>query len=149
MAEVLPNSESPQRAEVIEFLIKQGVNVDCRDNCCCTPLWYATAFCQRDIAEALLDAKADVNASDQNGTTILQLCVTSASEKADLTKMLLDRVATGATPLWYAAAYGHADLVKLLTKHGADAHWVNKDGLSTLHAAVIGLIPHSDEASEV
>ncbi|XP_044178516.1 transient receptor potential cation channel subfamily A member 1 homolog [Acropora millepora] len=42
----------------------------------------------------------------------------------------------GVTPLHYAVRHGHMDVVKLLSKFGADINKTEKDGVSPLHDAV-------------
>jgi len=41
----------------------------------------------------------------------------------------------GQTPLFWAAAYGHSEVVRLLLDHGAEQNYTDKDGRSPLSVA--------------
>jgi ankyrin repeat protein len=74
-----------------------------------TPLHLAAFFGQADLANALLDRGADVNARSTNGMKN--------------------------TPLHAAAAGGKVGLVELLLKRGADANARQEGGFAALHSA--------------
>ncbi|MDA8085716.1 MAG: ankyrin repeat domain-containing protein, partial [Nitrospiraceae bacterium] len=76
----------------VEVLIKQGADVNAKNNNGYTPLHRAAEFGHKDVAQTLIAHGADVNAKDNNGDT----------------------------PLHEAAEGGQADIVKLLIAHGAD-----------------------------
>jgi ankyrin repeat protein len=58
-------------ANVVEYLINHGADVNIRDNHGYTALIWASRFGHIDIVRQLLDAGADVNASDDEGETAL------------------------------------------------------------------------------
>lgn len=72
-----------------------------------TPLHYAAAFGEKDMAELLLTNRADVNAQALNG----------------------------ATPLHWAVEEGHKNLVELLLTYHADVNAKNSNGSTPLHMA--------------
>jgi ankyrin repeat protein len=74
-----------------------------------TPLHLAAFFGHADLAKALLDRGAQVDARSTN--------------------------AMKNTPLHAAAAGGHTNLVKLLAAHGADVHARQEGGWTALHSA--------------
>ncbi len=104
------------------------------DECLKTPLHWAAEYDRRDIAQALLDSGADLEATTSWGATALDWAATMGStEVADL---LLARGAKGMN-LVAAASLGRLDLVRELLDSGApleslakpaptepDDHWV-------------------------
>lgn len=94
-----------------------------------------------DEVRKLLDAGADVNGVD--GVYRTALHEASGQGKAEVVRVLLDRGAkvdmtdifTGATPLMDAAYGGHADVIRLLVKAGADTAKKNTLGNTPLHEA--------------
>jgi uncharacterized protein len=74
-----------------------------------TPLHLAAFFGHADLANALLDRGADVNARSTNSMNN--------------------------TPLHAAVAGGHLELVRLLLERGADANATQEGGWTALHAA--------------
>jgi ankyrin repeat protein len=45
------------------------------------------------------------------------------------------RSIAGQTPLFWAAAYGYSEVVRLLLDHGAELNYADKDGRSLLSVA--------------
>jgi len=92
------------RREAFELLLASGgeVNTPARNQMKVTALHAALAGPSPELAGALVDAGADVNARQQDGVT----------------------------PLQEAAANGRADLIKLLIEHGADASVTDNKGRS-------------------
>jgi ankyrin repeat protein len=92
-----------------------------------TPLFMASKNGSAPMIDALLNAGADANVVDSNGTTPLMLA--SASGSADAVKALLDHKAQvnvkdkahGQTALMFAAALNRAGVIRVLMDHGADA----------------------------
>ena len=90
--------------------------------------------------KSLVDAGADVNATDFCGETALQVAVTNEHEKcveclltggADVNKA----VSMDSTVLMQAAARGNSRVVKLLVKYGANVHTTDMFGITALMKA--------------
>ena len=119
-----------------------------------TPLLFAAQQGDRQSADALLAAGADVNDADASGASVL--LVATHSGHGDLARLLLDRGAdpnaagAGYTPLHAAVLRGDAALVKTLLAKGADPDAklqsgtpVRKYGVDyALSAAWIGATPY-------
>jgi ankyrin repeat protein len=95
---------------VARLLIERGadVNAASNNNQSVAPLHSAVSRRQIIIAEALLNAGANVNARQQSGVTALH----------------------------QAAHNGHAEMVRLLVAHGADVHAAMDDGQTPLSMAL-------------
>lgn len=100
------------------------VDLDCIEGHC--PLPWAAAEDDADMATALIEAGADVNATDGNGSTALTLAVENGSNK--VAKILIDAGAdvdladdAGNTALSLARYSGNRYLVGLLRAAGATA----------------------------
>lgn len=127
----------------VEGAIAAGVNVEERDEHGRTALLLATMADQVDIAAALIEAGADVNAKAANKDTpflyagaegrdaILKLIL--ATGKAKLT----DTNRYGGTALIPAAHHGHPSTVRLLLATDIDVDHVNNLGWTALLEAVI------------
>jgi hypothetical protein len=94
-----------------------------KDDIGATPLHYAAAYGQKDVAELLLASKADANAKDNNGWTPLHhAAYQGQKEVADLLVVnqadVNARDNQGWTPLHYAALKSHGELGELLRQHG-------------------------------
>ena len=79
---------------------------------------------------------------DKNGMTPLMLAVYNedidgAGKILKENKDAVNKInpATGASALWMAAAYGNAELIKLLLANGADVNNTNHEGLSIIEIA--------------
>ena len=84
-----------------------------------TPLWMASQNGHSDIVQALIQAKADVNKTRDDGMCPLSIAVKNGH--IEVAKLLLDAQADinqaddkGYTPLIVAAIYGHRKILKLL-----------------------------------
>ncbi|KAF5026531.1 hypothetical protein F66182_1391 [Fusarium sp. NRRL 66182] len=138
-------------AEIIEKFIARGFDVNAREALLgMTPLMVASASCNTDAMQALLDGGADVNALDHDGLTALARVGEAAEGSAilglcDAGRMLLDAGATmedsmdEVTPLniicsrrcepYFSRDWDsqHAALAKLLIERGANP---NEKGMS-------------------
>lgn len=91
--------------------------------------------------KALADGRVDVNQSDGNGYTALQLACTAG--RVDCARHLLAKGADvnvkgngGSTPLHAGARNGHVDVLQLLLSiPKVDVNAVSKDGRTALHVA--------------
>jgi cytohesin len=145
--EITPLHWAATRAEVAEFLIAKGADVNAKDKNLVTPLHRAASGNGLRVAEILIAKGADVNAKDSRGRTplhdaagrgndqMVELLITAGAQvdvKAD----------TGATPL-YLAASGTKDskeAVELLLAAGADINVKRTaepdQGYGLLHTAI-------------
>ena len=96
----------------------------------------------RDLAavQKLLAARADVNASQPDGTTALHWA--AHHDAADIAQALIRAGANvkavnryGATPLWLASLNGSAAVIELLIEAGADANAASPEGETPLMVA--------------
>jgi len=89
-----------------------------------TPLHAAALSGHKDVAEFLLNNKADVNAKDWEGQTPLHDAAKNGHK--DVVELLASKAEidakdnSGFTPLHMAAIYGHKDVVKLMIANGAE-----------------------------
>jgi len=119
-----------------------------------TPLLFAAQQGDRESADLLLSAGADVNDADASGASVV--VVAAHSGHGALAQLLLDRGAdpnaagAGYTPLHAAVLRGDAPLVRALLAKGADANAPLKAGTPVrkygvdyaLSAAWIGATPY-------
>lgn len=102
-----------ENTELVDYFVKDTSQLEVRDEKALTPLLWLSRQTIVDkktyyhIAQSLINAKADVNASDEDGRT----------------------------PLFYAARNEHLNLIELLIKAGADPHVRDIRGMSILHEA--------------
>ncbi len=96
-----------------------------------------------EIARAVLEAGANVNARNYSGCTALHIAV--SIEDLDFTKVLLEHGADvnvsdhkGETPLHEAAFDGHAELTKMLLSHKAHVNAQDRLGRTPLRRAIDG-----------
>ena len=99
-----------------------------------------------DIVKILIEAGADVNTTDEDGTSLFMYAVAGRWEydgyerHTDIVKMLMKAGANiyttnqyGRTALMFAAEAGHVDTLKLLINRGADVNDTDKvDGSTAL-----------------
>ena len=99
---------------MIRLLTSRGADPNLRDAAVnsWTPLLHAVHKDQPGSIAALLDAGANPNGTDTNGTT---------------------------TPLMMAAGYGYTDLVKILLAHGANPRLASRDGITAIDLARSGV----------
>ncbi|QDZ19573.1 ankyrin repeat domain-containing protein [Chloropicon primus] len=95
-------------AEIVEFLLGQGADVDTKDSKRRTALMYAVYKGNMGAARALLLGGADVELQDDFGSTALM----------------------------YAASGGAVECCRVLEAHGANLDGQNNDGLSALIYAI-------------
>jgi ankyrin repeat protein len=119
--------------ELAKLLIAAGADMKAKtrlgDN---TPLLLAAKNGNAAMIQPMLDAKADVNYANSNGTTPLMMAATSGN--ADAVKLLLDRGANvnakdltnGQTALMFAAALGRAEVIQLLVARGVEMNAASK-----------------------
>ncbi len=106
-----------------------------------TPLHWAAYMGQKEVAECLLAAKAEVNAKDNGGCTPLHRAASNGHK--DVAEALLAAKAEvnakdngGCTPLHRAAANGRKEVAALLLANKADVNARDKNGETPLDRAV-------------
>jgi ankyrin repeat protein len=93
----------------VRRILGAGVSVDTRDRAGRTPLLLATIRSHNDVARALIDAGADVNAQDDRRD--------SSFLYAGADVNIADR--DGVTPLTHARRHRYAQIVRILEAVGA------------------------------
>jgi ankyrin repeat protein len=105
------NAKAPEdRKAMVELLLADKANLEAKDHLGMTPLHWAVAQGQLDMAELLLAHGADVNPKDN----------------------------AGLTPLHTAAGTGLNEMVKLLLGHGAKINAKDNNSMTPLANLVIG-----------
>lgn len=128
--------------DVVERILKiPGIEVDPKKNARqVTPLHLAAWYNVENIAQMLIEGKANINARDYNGETPLEYA--ASSNAINVTKKLLNKGAKAKSrrwkqrsPLHIAAAHGAREVTQLLIDEGADINAVDEFGLTPLHYA--------------
>ena len=112
--------------ETVDLLIGAGARVNAANVYGVTPLSLACTNRNAAMVEKLVTTGADANATTSTGETVLMTCAHTGSPVA--VKALLAHDASlnakeklqGQTALMWAAAEGHADVVRILVEAGAD-----------------------------
>jgi ankyrin repeat protein len=114
--------------ETVDLLIRAGANVNAANDLGVTPLFLAGSNGNASVVQKLLIAGANANAAHISGVTPLMRAARVGSVGA--VKALLahgaevnaKETAHRQTALMWAAAYRHADVVRLLSEQGGDIH---------------------------
>jgi ankyrin repeat protein len=122
------------RADLLAGLIKSGIAVDVRDSRGYTALILAAYDDHLAAVDLLLEKGADPCAADLKGNTALM--GVAFKNELDVAERLVARCDVnmrnheGQTAVMMAALFGHADIVRLLAKHGADLSLTDASGNS-------------------
>jgi len=129
-------------AEIVEFLLDAGADVEAKDVEGETPLYRAVARKRAGLVKLLISKGADVNAVDNDGQTMLYRAVVDNS--VEIAKLLLTAKANVILSnddkenslLNTAVTYNYTEMVRLLLQNGADANTKNEYGETPLYQAV-------------
>ncbi|MFN7114996.1 MAG: ankyrin repeat domain-containing protein [Alphaproteobacteria bacterium] len=136
------------RADLIETLVLQGLDINGRDNDGKTPLHLATAHGQLEAMHKLISLGANPVQRDNDIVTPLHI----AAEKGNLPAvdflLSLPEVRSsinqhaayhsGFTPVMLAASKNHTDIIERLAAHGADLNKTDNQNRHSLFIAVEG-----------
>ncbi len=130
------------RAEIVQALIKAGVDIDVKNNLGETPLYCAARDGRIRIVQSLIKAGADIEATDRAGST--PLYVAAKKGETEIVQALLAAGADievknndGRTPLHEAAREGKTETVQALIAAGADKEAKNEYGTTPMHWAAM------------
>ena len=128
--------------QIVMDLLKQGVDVNARDDEKRTALMWAAYDGYTEVVKQLLKRGAEVDARDLLDRTALMFAASGAN--IETVRLLLAHKADtnlvdsheAWTALMFAAAEGHNDIVQALLKAGADRNLIDTDGDSAYDFAV-------------
>jgi ankyrin repeat protein len=135
----LKSSESGN-LKVVTAFVKNGADLNTRDERGWTPLMISAFNGNQEIARLLLEHGADIHVADASGYNPIHWAAFNGF--TDVVKMLIDKNANidakskhGWTPLLQAATRGHLSTCEALISSGADVNLSSNDGWSPLHKA--------------
>lgn len=130
------------QAEVAQFLLSKGADVNALNTVNQSVLLYAAYFGNAEITAALIAGGARLNDQDIVGRTPLHYAARQRS--VDALTLLIDnkadlnaRDSIGETPLHFAIRWGYDDVAEMLIDAGAELNVKKDDGTSYLHLASI------------
>ncbi len=128
-------------AEVMEFLINKGLNVNKNNKYGENPLMLAVQYNDAEVVKLLINAGADVNISSDMSVSPLTLSANTG--KLETMKLLVEAGADihhrgfmDNTPLMQAIGNDSVECVKYLIEIGADINQLNSIDTSPLNAAL-------------
>ncbi|MCW8850135.1 MAG: ankyrin repeat domain-containing protein [Melioribacteraceae bacterium] len=124
--------------EAVKQHIKYGTDVNVPEpSRKSTPLITAAALGEPEAAKILIEAGADLNYKNMDGSSALLTAIVFGKEK--VVKILIDsgadlniKSSDGSTPLHTASFFAEVDIVKALLEKGADKSLTNNDGKTAL-----------------
>lgn len=127
------------RKEIVELLLKSGVDVNITEWSGRTPLHWAAQEGQCEIAELLIKNGANVNIQEEGQTP---LYIASGEGHFDLVKILLEHGADielcfDTTPFQIACAFENYEVASLLLENGANMDATDDDGRTALFYAKV------------
>ncbi|HLL14380.1 MAG TPA: ankyrin repeat domain-containing protein [Pyrinomonadaceae bacterium] len=144
-------------AALVRKLIAAGADLNERDKSGYTALVWAARNGNTEVAQALVEARADMNARvcarngwtplihaiHKNNTDMARLLIESGADvNAKAGNCTEKSVENGATALWHAAGEDNAEVVKALLAKGANPH-AEYDSATALSKAVAGAMDFS------
>ncbi|XP_040210340.1 transient receptor potential cation channel subfamily A member 1 isoform X1 [Rana temporaria] len=146
------NNETPlhksclfDHADLADYLISMGANIDSIDNDFRTPLLLATSCSAWKTVNLLLEKGANVQLADNYGRNFLHLIVLQPGglknitaevlKREDIKLLVRDEDVDGCTPLHYACRHGVPNSVNNLMGLNGSLYSKSKDKRSALHFA--------------
>ena len=130
---------------MVDLFLQKGVNVNARDSRKRTALHCAVFCASVDVIQALLDARCDLDLTDNNGCTALHNATRDFDRSLEAVKLLLDahcdlnlKNNNGWTALHYATFSSSVDIVKVLLDAHCDLNLKDNNGWTALHYAACG-----------
>ncbi len=138
------------KIEILDFLLRLGVDVNVCDSKQRTPLFVACKNGHAAAAQLLLDHGANPHIFKHRGTSPLYFAARNGHYL--IVKMLIERGAnlhaaksTGTAPIFVACQEGRKDVVDLLLKHGADPNSRKTGGWTCLMVRLAKLFKKNKE----
>ena len=151
---LLHHAAKENRAEIIEFLVSKGCDIDADDDDEQTALHKAAMFGRSEAAKALLKSGADVNKGDGNGNTPLHIAINSGGDIKVIESLITKADPSiknnkGRNALHVAVKYHKIDTIKLILNHPHISTIISDsddEGYTPLHLAVS--LGHFDTTEE-
>ena len=138
---------SGRNIEIVQLLIKNGINLDVRDAFGVSALDLSLSLHESEIANNLLSAGAKTKTKNLEGNTALHISVIFGN--ANICKLILlknqnhedleyvnEQNSMGMTPMHVCVLYGLRGIGKILLDSGASLDAVDEDGMTPMMAAV-------------
>jgi ankyrin repeat protein len=119
------------RAEMVQFLLDNGADVNATDTIGGTALFRACVSARPELLKLLLKAGAAVDANNNEGSTALHYVCQHAVSWGGWT--ILETVDGVETEKPNMRIYEHLEIIKILLDHGAAINSFNSGGYSALH----------------
>lgn len=119
---------------VIQYLIKQGVDLNIMDAEGKTALLHAIIHNHFDIANILIHNRANLDLPympEESNLDVIDFGINDLNEEHMIEPLTME------TPLIYAAVNGYVDIVKALIDHGANLEAANEHGETALYQAAV------------
>ncbi len=127
-------------ADIVQFLLNQGADVNCVNLKGITPIYAACTNQHEEVVRLLLDHGSNPNQIAEDGSTLLLKACQNGNQA--ISRLLLDRGSAvdiarkdGVTPFWVACQSGSEETVHLLMNRGANINQADNRGITPLWIA--------------